>query len=151
MREVVELGIVQFSAVYLLLIVVVAIMKHAKINQTKLLIVASFRMTIQLILAGLVLTYIFDNQNPLFTTLYLLAMTGFTIKRTLGKKPWPEQTIQNYCSWFHRILRSLHLGLLRCRHCWTESFQPAVCHSNCRHDHGQYDDRCNVGLKIFFR
>ena len=87
MREVVELGIIQFSAVYLLLIVVLAIMKHAKINQTKLLIVASFRMTIQLILAGLVLTYIFDNQNPLFTTLYLLAMVGFTIKRTLGKSP----------------------------------------------------------------
>ena len=87
MREVVELGILQFSAVYLLLIVVLAIMKHAKINQTKLLIVASFRMTIQLILAGLVLTYIFDNQNPLFTTLYLLAMIGFTIKRTLGKSP----------------------------------------------------------------
>ena len=78
MREIVELGIIQFSAVYLLLIVVLAIMKHAKINQTKLLIVASFRMTIQLILAGLVLTYIFDNQNPLFTTLYLLAMIGFT-------------------------------------------------------------------------
>ena len=64
MREVVELGIIQFSAVYLLLIVVLAIMKHAKINQTKLLIVASFRMTIQLILAGLILTYIFDNQKP---------------------------------------------------------------------------------------
>ena len=87
MREVVELGILQFSAVYLLLIVVLAIMRHAKINQTKLLIVASFRMTVQLVLAGLVLTYIFENRHPLFTALYLTAMIAFSIKRTLGKSP----------------------------------------------------------------
>ena len=87
MREVVQLGILQFSAVYLLLIIVLAIMKHSKINQTKLLIVASFRMTVQLVLAGLVLTYIFENQHPLFTCLYLVSMVAFSIKRTLGKNP----------------------------------------------------------------
>jgi putative ABC transport system permease protein len=87
MREVVQLGIYQFSAVYLLLIVVLAIMKRSKINQTKLLIVASFRMTVQLVLAGLVLTYIFENRHPLFTALYLTAMIAFSIKRTLGKSP----------------------------------------------------------------
>lgn len=85
MREVVQLSILQFSSVYLLLIIVLAIMKHSKINQTKLLIIASFRMTVQLVLAGLVLTYIFENQHPAFTGIYLTLMVAFAIKRTLAK------------------------------------------------------------------
>lgn len=91
MREVVQLSILQFSAVYLLLLVILAIMKHAKINQTKLLIVASFRMTVQLVLAGLILTYIFENPHPAFTTLYLILMTAFSIHRTLSKHPGLEK------------------------------------------------------------
>lgn len=87
MREVVQLSILQFSSVYLLLIIVLAIMKHSKINQTKLLIIASFRMTVQLVLAGLVLTYIFENQHPAFTVIYLTLMVAFAIKRTLAKNP----------------------------------------------------------------
>ncbi|MEG0797264.1 MAG: iron export ABC transporter permease subunit FetB [Acidaminococcaceae bacterium] len=87
MREVVQLSILQFSAVYLLLLVILAIMRHAKINQTKLLLVASCRMTVQLVLAGLILTYIFENPHPAFTVLYLLAMVCFAVKRTLAKNP----------------------------------------------------------------
>ncbi len=62
-------------------------MKKSKINQTKLLIVASARMTVQLILAGFVLSYIFKNPNPIFTTLYVAAMTIFSIKRVFAKCP----------------------------------------------------------------
>ena len=50
----VELNIIQFLLVYLLLIVVLIIMKKSKINQTKLLFVASLRMTVQLVLAGFI-------------------------------------------------------------------------------------------------
>jgi len=85
MQNIVQLNILQFSLIYLLLIVVLAIMKKSKINQTKLLVVASFRMTIQLILAGLVLTYIFKNPHPLFTATYLLTMVVFSIYQVLSK------------------------------------------------------------------
>jgi len=60
-------------------------MKKCKINQTKLLIVASMRMTAQLVLAGLILTYIFENPHPVFTALYILIMTGFAIYMTLHR------------------------------------------------------------------
>ena len=67
MQGIVKLQIWQFSLIYLLLVVVLLIMKKSQINQTKLLIIASLRMTVQLVLAGLILTYIFENPHPLFT------------------------------------------------------------------------------------
>lgn len=85
MRGVVQLNILQFSLIYLLLVIILVIMKKSKINQTKLLLVASFRMTIQLILAGLILTYIFEKPHPAYVILYLLAMVVFSIRRVLSK------------------------------------------------------------------
>ena len=85
MQNVVKMQIWQFSLVYLLLIIVLIIMKKCKINQTKLLLVASARMTVQLILAGLILTYIFKHPHPIFTVLYLMAMIAFAIHRVVSK------------------------------------------------------------------
>lgn len=82
---VVEMNIAQFALIYLLLLIVLFIMKKSNINQTKLLILASFRMTVQLVLAGLVLTYILENPHPLFTVAYLIAMTSFATIRVLNK------------------------------------------------------------------
>ena len=87
MQGVIQLNIIQFSLVYLLLIVILAIMKKSKINQTRLLMIASIRMTVQLVLAGLILTYIFKYPHPIFTILYLLAMVAFSIHRVLQKYP----------------------------------------------------------------
>ena len=85
MSEIISLNIWQFALVYLLLAVVLLIMKKCRINQTKLLVVAGIRMSVQLALAGLVLTYIFDNPHPLFTVLYLLLMIGFAIFTVLSR------------------------------------------------------------------
>lgn len=85
MKEVIELQINQFILIYLLLLIVLFIMKKCQINQTKLLLIGSIRMTLQLILAGLILTYIFENPHPIFTILYFVAMTVFAIHRVLSK------------------------------------------------------------------
>jgi len=85
LSEIISLNIWQFALVYLLLAVVLLIMKKCRINQTKLLVVAGIRMSVQLALAGLVLTYIFDNPHPLFTVLYLLLMIGFAIFTVLSR------------------------------------------------------------------
>lgn len=95
MNDVIELQLWQFSIVYLLLLITLAVMKKCQINQSKLLIVASIRMTVQLVLAGLILTYIFEYPHPLFTVLYLTAMTGFAIWRVLSKNP----TISRQFKW----------------------------------------------------
>lgn len=85
MNGVAELQIWQFALVYFLLIIVIALMKKCHIDQTKLLITASIKMTVQLILAGLILTYIFKNPHPIFTISYLMAMIAFTIHRVLSR------------------------------------------------------------------
>ncbi len=82
---VVEMNIGQFALIYLLLLIVLYIMKKSNINQTKLLVIASFRMTVQLVLAGLVLTYILGNPHPLFTVAYIISMTTFATIRVLNK------------------------------------------------------------------
>ncbi len=85
MKGIVELGILQFSFIYILLLIILAIMKKSKINQTKLLFIASIRMTVQLILVGFILTYIFGNPKPLFTLIFLIVMIIFSIQRVLSK------------------------------------------------------------------
>ncbi|NLF37428.1 MAG: ABC transporter permease, partial [Clostridiaceae bacterium] len=85
MDGIVQLNIFQFALVYLLLVVILVIMKNRKINQIKLLLIASVRMTVQLVLAGLVLTYIFKNPHPLFTVGYIVAMIAFSIYTVLSR------------------------------------------------------------------
>ncbi|NLZ82808.1 MAG: iron export ABC transporter permease subunit FetB [Clostridiales bacterium] len=85
MDSIIKLNIFQFSLIYLLLIVILVIMKRSKINQTKLLLIASVRMTVQLMLAGLILTYIFKNPHPVFVIIYLVAMVSFSVHRVLAK------------------------------------------------------------------
>lgn len=85
MKGIVQLNIIQFSLIYLLLIIILLVMKRSKVNQMKFLVVASLRMTVQLVLAGLVLTYIFENPHPAFVILYLIAMIAFSIRRVLSK------------------------------------------------------------------
>jgi putative ABC transport system permease protein len=83
--NVIKIEIGQFLLIYALLLIVLFIMKKYKVDQTKLLVVASMKMTLQLVIAGFILTYIFKNPHPLFTIAYLVAMTAFTIYRVLSK------------------------------------------------------------------
>ncbi|MCL2142445.1 MAG: ABC transporter permease [Methanimicrococcus sp.] len=85
MEEIVELSFFRFLLVYLLLLIVLAVMKKNGASQTKLLVVAGIRMTLQLVLAGFVLTYIFGNPSPIFTTIYLIGMFSFAIYHILSK------------------------------------------------------------------
>lgn len=85
MQGIIELNILQFSIIYVLLLVVLLVMKKSKLSHSKLLMVASIRMSIQLTLAGFILTYIFKNPHPIFTILYLCAMTLFSVHRVLSK------------------------------------------------------------------
>lgn len=85
MKDIVQLSLFHFGLIYLLLIVVLILMKKSKIDQTKLMLLASVRMTLQLIIAGYLLTYIFENPHPFFTVAYLMAMVVFAILRVLKK------------------------------------------------------------------
>lgn len=94
MSDIMVLNLWQFSAVYLLLLIVLGIMKRCKIDQSRLLVLASIRMTVQLVLAGLVLTYIFKNPHPLFVFLYLFAMMGMSIYTVLSRNKGINQNFK---------------------------------------------------------
>ncbi|MDD3570354.1 MAG: ABC transporter permease [Lachnospiraceae bacterium] len=85
MSDVIVLNLFQFGAVYLLLLIVLGIMKKCKINQSKLLVIGSIRMTVQLVLAGFVLTYLFKNPHPVFVIIYLILMIGMAIHTVLSR------------------------------------------------------------------
>ena len=82
---IVKLQLDQFLLIYVLLIITTIVMKKCRVNQTKQLVAASIKMTVQLIIAGLILTYIFGNPHPVFTLAYLAAMTAFSIHRAVSK------------------------------------------------------------------
>ncbi len=75
----ISINILQLSILYLLLLIVFAIFKKYKISQSKLLLIGCLRMTLQLTLAGFILTYIFNNPSPIFSLLYLVVMIFFAI------------------------------------------------------------------------
>lgn len=87
MHDIVALNIGQFSLIYLLLILVLAIMKKSKIEQSRLLFWASVKMSIQLMLTGFILEYIFDSPKPIYVAVYLTAMLGFATHRTFMTVP----------------------------------------------------------------
>lgn len=84
---VIQIQIFNFALIYLLLLVVLFIMRKAKINEAKLLFTASLKMSVQLFLSGLLLTYIFKNPHPLFVVAYLSSMVLFSVKRIYKRNP----------------------------------------------------------------
>ena len=87
-QGIIQLSIFQFSLIYLILVAVLLIMKKAKIDQSRLLFTASLKMSVQLYLAGLVLTYIFGNPHPVFVLAYLLMMIAFSTRRIIKRNPY---------------------------------------------------------------
>ncbi len=86
MEGIATLTILQFLLIYVLLVVVLLIMKRSKINQTKLLIIASLRMTVQLVIVGYILQYMFKNPNPAFTVIFLAIMLVFSAHRVISSR-----------------------------------------------------------------
>lgn len=86
--QILNINFISFALTYLILIVVAIIMKINKVNEGKLLVVASVRMTVQLILAGYILTYIIKNPAWYFTALYVSAMIIFATFRVISKNKW---------------------------------------------------------------
>jgi len=83
MEGAVKLSIFNFSLIYLLLVLVLIAMKRAGVQKVKLLILASVRMTVQLILVGFLLQYIFGNAHPVYTSIFIIVMLGFSVHRVL--------------------------------------------------------------------
>ena len=66
-------------AAYIFVVLLLVIVRWRGIAREKQILIATIRMTVQLILAGYVLTYVFENPHPLFSLAFLCAMALFSI------------------------------------------------------------------------
>lgn len=85
MKGIVELSIPQILLAYVFVLVVLAIVRARGIKREGEILLSSIRMTLQLILTGYVLIYIFENPHPLITIAIILLMEAFAIGTVFRK------------------------------------------------------------------
>ncbi len=74
-----------FASAYVLLLVVIFVLKRCKLDYSRLLIWASLRMTLQLVLAGFLLTYLFQQGSTPLTLVFLAGMIIYALRRMMGR------------------------------------------------------------------
>jgi putative ABC transport system permease protein len=70
---------------YIFLVILIIILKYRGIRKEKLLIISSIRMTIQLILMGYILIWLFEHPHPLLSLGMLFVMFSFAILTIFSK------------------------------------------------------------------
>lgn len=79
MNEVIDLQLWRMAAAYVFVILLLFIVKKRGISREKEILISTIRMTLQLILTGYILIYLFNNTNPLFTVIVVVIMEIFAI------------------------------------------------------------------------
>lgn len=79
MDKVLELQIWQISAAYIFVVILLFIVKLKGIPREKEIFISAIRMTLQLIITGYILTYIFNNDHPIYTILIISIMELFAV------------------------------------------------------------------------
>lgn len=79
MDKVITLQIWQMAAAYIFIAILLFIVKLRGIPREKEILISSARMTLQLILTGYILMYLFQNSHPAFTIIVIGVMEVFAI------------------------------------------------------------------------
>lgn len=75
----IDLTLIQLATAYVFVVILLFIVRHRGIKRESDIILASIRMTLQLVLIGYVLVYIFDNPSPFYTIIFIVLMEAFAI------------------------------------------------------------------------
>lgn len=78
-QGVIEIPFWRLLAAYLFVVILILIVKWRGINREREIIIATFRMSIQLVIVGFILEYIFQSAHPLYTLGIVVIMTSFAI------------------------------------------------------------------------
>ncbi len=84
-----DLGLLQMLLAYLLLLLIFLLVRLRGGRQGKDILLASFRMTVQLVLAGYLLGWIFDSMHPLYTVGVVILMEAFAVYTILHRSRYP--------------------------------------------------------------
>jgi putative ABC transport system permease protein len=85
MNGIIDLTAWQVALAYLFVLLVLAIVRMRGINREKEILISSVRMTLQLILVGYILVYLFDYPNPWLTAGIVLCMEAFAVYTVLNR------------------------------------------------------------------
>ncbi len=85
MDRILDISVNQLLTAFIFVLILLFVVKWEKIGNEWEIILANIRMTVQLILVGYVLTYIFANPGMIFSLLILLLMQGFAIQNIYGR------------------------------------------------------------------
>lgn len=111
MAEHLQLGLWQMLAAYIFVVILLVIVRIKGISREKEIIIASLRMTLQLIIAGYVLQFLLENSRPLYTVITILVMEAFSIyniqkrvKRELSPELKKVIAISMFCGTLSALL-----------------------------------------------
>lgn len=93
MNGIIDISLVRLAAGYVFVLVVLAIAARWRIGRTRVTIIATARMTVQLVAVGFLLEVVFERPSPWVTVAILLAMTGFASWNVFSRVrlPTPSQ------------------------------------------------------------
>ncbi|USK61027.1 ABC transporter permease [Peribacillus asahii] len=87
----------RLCAAYVFVVILLVIVKRRGISREREIIIATFRMTVQLFIAGYVLTYIFNDPHPVITITMLGAMSIFSIMNIFKQMKFPLKRQIKWC------------------------------------------------------
>lgn len=80
MSDILQIQFWSLASAYIFVVILLFIVRSKKVGHESQIILASIRMTIQLIIVGYILEYIILNPTPLYTILAIVIMEIFAIK-----------------------------------------------------------------------
>ncbi|MDO5028761.1 MAG: iron export ABC transporter permease subunit FetB [Bacillota bacterium] len=80
-----QIDLYRLAAAYVFVIILLFIVRRKGISREKEIILASFRMTVQLVLVGYLLVYIFEANNPFYIILMTLVMEAFAVRNVIKR------------------------------------------------------------------
>lgn len=86
MDKVIEIQIWRMAAAYVFIIILLIIVKARGIPREKEILISSARMTIQLILTGYILSFVFKSSNPYLTIAIICAMEAFAVHNIISRQ-----------------------------------------------------------------
>ncbi|KJS23211.1 MAG: membrane protein [Clostridiaceae bacterium BRH_c20a] len=79
MENIIDLTLIQLISAYIFVLILFIIVKIKGIPREKEILVGSIRMTLQLVLVGYLLAYVFENSHVIYTVVIIIVMEIFAI------------------------------------------------------------------------
>ena len=89
MDDVMDLSLLQLAAAYIFILILIVIVRVRGIRREKEILLATVRMSLQLVLVGYLLVYLFDNPNPFYTLAIIAIMQVFAIYNVYKRTKHP--------------------------------------------------------------